>query len=154
MITFGRWARHTRGADRDAWEMLPQIRHRAPGAGRRDATPERECVEACRECHESCLEIAGYCVSMQGYYAEIGHVRLLEDCARVCELTLDFLLRTSEMRRDLAGVCVEVAERCAADCERFDYDQRLLECAAVCRRCAEACRRFIELPLSAVSTVA
>lgn len=102
---------------------------------------ERECIRLCRECHSSCLEAVSYCVRLQGYYAELGHLRLLEDCAKICEVTVDFMLRGSETRGALLELCADVSERCARDCERFDYDQRLLDGAAACRRCADGCRR-------------
>jgi hypothetical protein len=100
---------------------------------------ESECIELCRESQTACLELVSYCVRMQGYYAELGHVRLLEDCAKICEVTVDFLLRGSEVRGALLATCADICQRCARDCARFDYDQRLLACASVCRRCAEGC---------------
>jgi hypothetical protein len=90
-------------------------------------------VAACNTCRASCLEIVGYSIRMQGYYAEVGHVRLLEDCARICETMVDFVLRGSELSGALRTLCADVCRRCAQDCDRFDYDQRLLARAAVIR---------------------
>lgn len=147
MITFGRWARPTQGMLlRDAAPSAPATRPLATPLAV-DADPERDCVEVCRDAQAQCLELVGHCVRMQGYYTELGHLRLLADCAKACEAVVDFLLRCSELRHDVAALCAKIADRCARDCERFEYDQRVLACAAACRRCAEVCRRLAGLPL-------
>jgi len=101
--------------------------------------PARECIQICRECQSVCMELASYSLKLQGYYSELGHIRVLYDCAKMCDTTVEFLLRGSEMRSNVAALCAEAARRCARDCARFDYDQRMLACAAVCERCAELC---------------
>jgi hypothetical protein len=138
MVVFGKFVEATRGL------ILKNGTAATASAPARlmaefDNRPERETLQACRDCHAACLEMVSYCVRMQGYYSELGHVRLLEDCARICEMTVDFVLRGSEVRGSLLAVCAEICKRCARDCTRFDYDQRLLACAAACERCAEAC---------------
>lgn len=152
MVSIARWLQATRGIlSKDGITMSTTPLTPTPAetfVPSYDSSPERVCIQVCRECQAICLESVAYSVRMQGYYAELGHVRLLEDAARMCEATLDFLLRGSEVRRSLTFLCAEVCERCVRDCERFDYDQRLLACAAVCRRCAEACRQMSELSIA------
>lgn len=141
MVVFGRFVEATRGLimKEGSFNGAPTTATVTIGV-QPDAKPERDSIQACRECHAACLDMVSYCVRMQGYYCELGHVRLLEDCARVCEMTIDFALRGSEMRGSLLALCAEICRRCARDCTRFDYDQRLLACAAACERCAEACQ--------------
>ena len=141
MVVFGGFVEATRGL---------MLKDGVVAAGLRTTTSSsiapnetqfaRDCLRACRDAQAACLETAGYSVRMKGYYAEIGHLRLLEDCAKLCEVSIDFLLRGSEMQISVLGLCADVCRRCASDCERFDYDQRLLACAAACERCAEVCR--------------
>jgi hypothetical protein len=140
MVVFGRFVEATRGLIlKEGAVAAPSAPTGDSNASAQETRPERDAVQACRECQSACLEMVSYCVRMQGYYAELGHVRLLEDCARICEMTVDFVLRGSEMRGGLLAMCAEICQRCARDCTRFDYDQRLLACAAACERCADAC---------------
>jgi hypothetical protein len=110
-----------------------------------DTQSDEACIEACRECQAACLELLAYSVRMQGYYSELGHVRLLQDCAKACETTVDFLLRGSEIRNGMLALCADLCRRCARDCQRFDYDQRLLDGAATCLRCAETASLALEI---------
>jgi hypothetical protein len=147
MVTFGRMIESTRG-----W-FLKNGEAAEDGDGRpreastismvASASSEEACIEACRASQEASLELLTHCIRLQGYYSELGHLRLLEDCARICETTVDFLLRRSEIRTAMLALCADVCERCCRDCERFDYDQRLLAGATAFRRCADHCRRVV-----------
>lgn len=108
--------------------------------GQMDARMQ-ECIELCSECHKVCVETAAHCLEMGGRHAEASHIRLLLDCAQICETSEDFMLRGSEAHGRVCTVCAEICQRCAEDCERFD-DDFMKRCAEVCRACAEACRRM------------
>lgn len=100
------------------------------------------CIEACAECHHVCVETVTHCLEQGGAHAAAAHVRVLLDCAEICQTSADFMLRGSEFHARVCGVCADVCERCAADCARFGDDQEMQRCADVCRRCAESCRRM------------
>jgi hypothetical protein len=104
----------------------------------------RRCSEQCRECHAVCVETVHHCLEQGGRHAEAAHVRLLLDCAQICDTSGDFLLRGSDLHRETCRACAEVCARCAESCERVGGDDVMKRCAEVCRRCAESCRRMAE----------
>jgi hypothetical protein len=100
------------------------------------------CIRDCQDCHRACLETVQYCLQAGGRHVEAGHVRLMLDCAEACETAANFMLRSSTFHGRTCGVCAEVCERCAADCDSFGDDQAMKACAETCRRCATSCRQM------------
>ncbi len=105
----------------------------------------QHCIQNCQECHRICLETVTHCLQVGGPHAEASHIRLLLDCAQVCQTSADFMLRVSEFHPRVCDICAEVCERCAQDCERFGDDPMMQRCAEACRRCAESCRRMASM---------
>ena len=108
-------------------------------SAQRTREPLRSCIERCSDCHDVCTEaIAGF---LQGGspHGQYLLVRLLSDCAQLCDTTRDFMLRSSDLYRQIARLCAELCERCAQACER-QGGELLVRCAEECRRCAESCR--------------
>ena len=106
----------------------------------------RQCIRECVDCHSVCLQTITHCLSLGGPHAEVGHIRLLSDCAEICQTSANFMLRDSDLHVRTCGVCAEICERCAEDCERFD-DARMQLCADTCRRCANSCRQMAAMPV-------
>jgi hypothetical protein len=79
---------------------------------------------------------------MGGKHAEAGHIRLMLDCAEICQTSANFMLRRSEVHGRTCGVCAEVCRRCAEDCERFSDDEQMTACAEMCRRCSSSCEEM------------
>ena len=103
----------------------------------------RQCIQECITCHQVCLETIQHCLAMGGRHAEQPHIRLLADCAQICTVSADFMLRGSPLHERTCGVCAEVCQQCADDCERMaGGDQLMKRCADTCRRCAESCRQM------------
>lgn len=100
----------------------------------------RQCIRECSECHDACLEAIHYCLHTGGRRAEAHHIRLMEDCAQICETSKDFMLRGSDLHHETCRACAAVCERCAEDCARLEDGERMRACAETCGRCAEACR--------------
>jgi hypothetical protein len=106
-------------------------------------SPEmRNCIQDCQRCHNICLETVRHCLKEGGEHAKPGHIRLLLDCAEICQTSANFMLRTSDMHILTCGVCAEVCERCAEDCARFVDDIMMQGCAQACRKCAASCREM------------
>jgi hypothetical protein len=97
------------------------------------------CIEECTRCHQVCVRTLQHCLEMGGKHSEAGHVRLMMDCAQICQTSADFMLRGSELHTETCRACAVVCERCAEDCERMGEDREMRECAEECRRCAEIC---------------
>ncbi|EKF05825.1 hypothetical protein FDUTEX481_00684 [Tolypothrix sp. PCC 7601] len=103
------------------------------------------------DCHSICLNTVTYCLQKGGNHAEQAHIRLLLDCAEICETSANFMLRTSQLHAHTCGVCAEVCQRCAENCvdaqrladrHRMGNDAQMKACADMCRRCAESCRQM------------
>jgi hypothetical protein len=105
----------------------------------------RGCIENCLDCHSICLETITYCLGQGGTHAEAAHIRLLLDCAEICQTSANFMLRSSDLHGRTCDVCAEVCERCAQDCEQFGDDVTMRACADMCRRCAESCRQMVSV---------
>jgi hypothetical protein len=106
----------------------------------------RTCIDECHACHDSCAETVMHCLQMGGEHAEAGHIRLLLDCAEICQTSANFMLRMSEHHGHVCGLCAEICDQCAQDCERFGDDEMMQQCAAACRSCADSCREMAARP--------
>jgi hypothetical protein len=100
-----------------------------------------ERIDACTDCHQVCVESISACMQRGGEHAHLLHLRLLMDCATVCDATRDLMLRSSDFAHQTARLCAQVCERCAASCERLEGDD-MARCAAACRRCAALCNNM------------
>jgi hypothetical protein len=101
----------------------------------------RECIRDCQDCYQTCTETLIRCLGMGGKHAEPNHLNLLMDCARICNLNTDFMLRNSTYYPQTCGITADICDECGDTCDRFD-DDFMKECASVCRRCAESCREM------------
>ena len=102
-------------------------------------TPEmQQCIDNCQACHATCLgHLSQHCLEMGGAHVEPNHFRLMMDCAQICAVSVDFMLRGSAHHAHICAECAEICEKCAASCEALgDMD----ECVAACRACAQTCR--------------
>ena len=101
------------------------------------------CIELCLDCHKACVQTLPYCLQTGGHHAEANHIRLMMDCAEICQTSANFMLRGSDLHEHTCAACAAVCERCAVDCERMsDGDSRMAACAEMCQRCADACRQM------------
>lgn len=106
------------------------------------------CIAECKNCHDVCLETVAHCLEMGGDYAEVNHIRLLLDCAEICQTSANFMVRGSDLHGYTCATCAEVCERCARECDRFD-DDFMKQCAEACRSCAESCRKMAKMAKAA-----
>lgn len=105
----------------------------------------QQCIQDCLNCHSICVATVAHCLQMGGPHAEAQHIRLLLDCAEICQTSANFMLRGSDLHGRTCGACAEVCARCAEDCARFGDDPQMQACADMCRRCAESCRRMAQM---------
>lgn len=110
----------------------------APGV----SDPLLRCIELCTRCHDICLSALIYGVRMGGGHAEEKHLRLMMDCAEICQASANFMLRESGFHARVCGVCADICESCADSCSSFSNDQRMQECVNICNECATLCREL------------
>ena len=106
-------------------------------------TPEvQACIDQCSVCHDVCLRAATtHCLEEGGEHARPEHMKLMLDCADICQVAADFMLRGSPRHPLVCGICAQICDACADDCERVgDMD----ECVEACRACADSCRAMSE----------
>ena len=90
-----------------------------------------------------CTEMVGHCLSVGGDHAELDHISLLLDCAQICMTSAAFMMRVSDLHRELCQVCALTCERCVASCARLAGDDPvMLQCAEICRLCAVSCQQM------------
>ena len=99
-------------------------------------------VRAALECQTTCTETVIHCLMKGGAHAEPSHIRMLLDCAEICQLAANFMSRESDAHPRVCEVCAEVCERCATSCEQLADDDDMRRCAEACRSCAESCREM------------
>jgi hypothetical protein len=103
----------------------------------------QQCIDNCTACHNACVETISHCLKMGGEHSSADHIRLLMDCAQICGVSADFMLRGSHRHEKTCGVCADICAECASDCERIAQgDETMLRCAEMCRRCAASCGRM------------
>lgn len=100
------------------------------------------CIEECSTCHSTCLNTLTYCLERGGHHAAAAHVRLLIDCAEICQTSANFMMRGSMLHAEICAVCAEICSQCADDCVRFQDDTHMQHCAEACQRCAESCSQM------------
>jgi hypothetical protein len=102
-------------------------------------------IEKAKECRQICLETLEYCKSKGGEHASEEHLKLLEDCAKICETSADFMERGSDHHSKVCAVCADICDKCAESCEMMEDDEQMQKCAQICRECAESCRGMTSL---------
>lgn len=97
-----------------------------------------DCVRHLLRCHRACLGTAmAHCLETGGEHARPQHLRLMLDCAAICQTAADSLLRKSQFHTRLCDLAADVAETCAKECEALGGME---DCVTACRTCADACR--------------
>jgi hypothetical protein len=101
------------------------------------------CIQACLDCHRVCLATVAHCLQQGGSHAEAAHIRIMLDCAQICLVSADFMIRGSTLHGRICAVCAETCRACEQSCSGHpDADDAMRRCAEACRRCAEECERM------------
>ncbi len=112
--------------------------HAAESGRSRMESPFQENIKACLDCHSTCLRMAmTYCLERGGRHVEQKHLRLMLNCAELCQTSANFMLSDSPMHGRVCLICAEACEACAKSCEQVG-DMR--ECVEQCQSCAKSCR--------------
>lgn len=107
----------------------------------------QRCIQECRNCASICLETVQHCLKLGGKHAEPAHIRMLMDCAEICQASANFMQRGSPLHMQTCAACAEVCKACAEDCERFKDDEMMQACAKACQSCEESCRQMARMPM-------
>lgn len=103
----------------------------------------QQCINECLNCHSICLnDAATMCLEMGGPHVAAPHLRVMLDCAEICQTSANFMLRGSALHAQTCGVCAQVCAACAASCEQVGGMER---CVEACRRCEASCRQMAQM---------
>ena len=90
-----------------------------------------DCMAACDACVAACLDQPD----------RANCVRLCLDCADLCVASARLMARGSRFHQELCALCADIAEACAAECEKYD-EEHCRSCAEACHHCAAECRKM------------
>lgn len=94
------------------------------------------CLQACLHCHEICRKTAFDMSPAAAQEMNADDIRMLFECAELCQLSANWQLSGSQYSRQICAVCAQVCRECERRCTgKIDME----ECEYVCRRCAESC---------------
>lgn len=98
----------------------------------------KACIDNCTRCHQVCLQtVLTHCIEVGGDHATPDHVRLMLNCAEICQASANLQLSGSAFSAKLCGVCSEICEACALSCEAKD---EMADCVQACQQCAQSCK--------------
>lgn len=110
------------------------------------ASPSLEaCIQNCLDCFQICSHTLVHCLEKGGKHADPKHIKLLGDCAKICNLSADFMIHHSDYHSSTCKVCAEICTACAESCEAFADDEMMKECAEICRKCATSCEEMAKM---------
>ena len=123
----------------------------------RSAFDERallDCLEACLDCAQTCVSCADACSAEADPKMLAKCIRLNNDCADLCGVTVRILMRRTasdpSVVRATVEACAIACAACAAECEHHgEHMEHCRICAEVCRGCAEACGRLVSAKATA-----
>ena len=103
-----------------------------------------EGIQDCLDGHRVCLRTFSHLLTLETdpELAEPAQLDLLLDCADVCRMCADFMLRTSEFHVHLADL-PGLPEVPALSEFPAGEGPIVLECAPRCARCANSCKRML-----------
>ncbi len=65
------------------------------------------------------METIQQCLRMGGKHAEPGHIRMIMDCAEICQTSANFMLRGSDFQGYTCSVCSEACRICSQSCSEM-----------------------------------
>jgi hypothetical protein len=113
----------------------------------KDISPALQiCIQNCFDCYQICTRTIEHCLSEGSQHSELKHIKLLQDCADICNISAKFMLRSSDFHPSTCGVCAEICNACAKSCEAMaDGDDQMKACAEAFRKCASSCQNMAKI---------
>lgn len=103
----------------------------------------QKCIENCQQCHVVCLQTTmNHCLELGGAHVAPEHMRLMLNCAEICQTSANFMLSNSPVSRAVCQACAVVCKACADSCEQIG---EMTACVEACRRCATSCEMMAQM---------
>jgi len=108
-----------------------------------DSQMLQDCLSKCEECYRDCTRTVQYCLEKGGHHATAPHIKLLLDCAEICQTNANFLTRSSAMHQATCEACAKICDACAKECEAMSAnDPQMKKCADSTLACAKSCKKM------------
>lgn len=115
-----------------------------------DSLQKKICIQACLDAQHACETTALHLYSI-ALQSNTMQMRLLLDCAALCQAHADFMRGDSDLQQRFGAACIQICLQCAQECRRFGNDIQMKLCASACLRCAESCQQIIRKPIDVCS---
>ena len=106
----------------------------------------KSCIDACNQCASECEHCATSCLHEKDNQNLAICVELDRFCADMCKTAAAFLARCDEHTHSFAvkfcGLCAEICDACAAECEKHSDLEHCKTCAEACHKCAVECQNI------------
>lgn len=70
-------------------------------------------------------------------------IRLNEECAEVCSMTLNMVHKDARFMREVLMLCKNVCIACKQECKKHPMEH-CQECYRACKACAIECEKFLD----------
>lgn len=105
-----------------------------------------KCIQSCNDCYEICTQMITHCLDKGGKHADPKHIQLLFDCAQICNLSSNFMIRNSGSHSIICDACAEICEACAVSCETLaSSDSDMKKIVDACRQCTASCSEMAKM---------
>lgn len=102
---------------------------------------DTSCRDLCTSCAQTCMQtLFRHCLAVGGEHADAQHVRLMMDCAELCQTAAHFMDRGSPFHFQVCAACAEICRACAESCRNLDG---MHDCVLACERCETACNDMV-----------
>lgn len=98
-------------------------------------------IRMLQDCAAMCCETWDILLNRSDVTMRKFQIKLLSDCASVCELCAKFIAENSVLIKSLCDYCAFVCEYCAKECLKHNERESQM-CGQMCLNCARDCRAF------------
>jgi len=99
-----------------------------------------DCGTVCMDTQRICLDTVRYSLDTGGRYSGSGRIRVLLDCAAMCQTTAEDSRHGSILYEQSCTYCADLCERCVRELHPLAADDTIQACILACKHCAECCR--------------
>ncbi len=104
----------------------------------------QSCIDTCNKCAQECYECYEACLNEPDLNARRSCVKILIECANMCEMASGLMSINSRFAKDHCKMCATVCDTCTTLCNMFK-DDHCQKCADICSICANECRSMVSM---------
>jgi hypothetical protein len=133
---------HAKG---DSGRQAAGVRSKRDGHAPTGVRGDTPATEALYRAVGSCHAAFAYCATEVAEVRDLGDLLCLADCAQICTIAAEFIMRGSTYCDLIRDVCFQMCTDAAQTCEAYPNDEVLSACADVLRDACDALAQHIEL---------